>query len=63
MIKLAFQKVKIGMNKTHLADGLRCEWVGLVLTELQIYKTSEWLLDLNMGDFTSNLAKLELSLI
>lgn len=36
MIKLAFQKVKIGMNKTHLADGLRCEWVGLVLTELQI---------------------------
>lgn len=63
MIKLAFQKRKIGMNKTHLADGLRCEWVGLVLTELQIYQNFWMTMDLNMGDFTSNLAKLELSLI
>lgn len=38
MIKLVFQKRKIGMNKTHLADGLRWELVALVLTELQIYQ-------------------------
>lgn len=38
MIKLVFQKRKIGMNKTHLADGLCCELAALVLTELQIYQ-------------------------